>query len=90
MTSGPEAVMFLVTPGPAAGQETLANARQLYASADYKGALTMLNTLLAASPSPQDRQSIELYRTWTLPVRSASRRNGWMRRTGPWNWHERS
>jgi hypothetical protein len=58
--------MFLAAPGPAAGQETLANARQLYASADYKGALTMLNTLLAASPSPQERQSIELYRTFCL------------------------
>ena len=47
-------------------QESLANARQLYASADYKSALTMLNALLAASPSPQERQSIELYRTFCL------------------------
>ena len=47
-------------------QESLSDARQLYASADYKGALTMLNTLLAASPSPQERQSIELYRTFCL------------------------
>lgn len=49
-----------------AAQESLANARQLYASADYKSALTMLNALLAASPSPQERQSIELYRTFCL------------------------
>jgi protein TonB len=47
-------------------QESLSDARQLYASADYKGALTMLNTLLATSPSPQERQSIELYRTFCL------------------------
>lgn len=47
-------------------QESLANARQLYASADYKSALTMLNALLATSPSPQERQSIELYRTFCL------------------------
>jgi TonB family protein len=49
-----------------AAPESLANARQLYASADYKSALTMLNALLAASPSPQERQSIELYRTFCL------------------------
>ena len=49
-----------------APQESLASARQLYASADYKSALTMLNALLAESPSPQERQSIELYRTFCL------------------------
>lgn len=58
--------MILATPTPGAAQESLANARQLYASADYKAALTMLNTLLGASPSPQERQSIELYRTFCL------------------------
>ena len=49
-----------------AAQQSLASARELYASADYKSALTMLNALLAASPSPQERQSIELYRTFCL------------------------
>ena len=58
--------MLLAAVTPSAAQETLANARQLYASADYRSALTMLNTLLAASPSPQDRQSLELYRTLCL------------------------
>lgn len=58
--------MILAASTQSAAQETLANARQLYASADYRNALTMLNTLLAASPSPQDRQSIELYRTFCL------------------------
>jgi tetratricopeptide (TPR) repeat protein len=58
--------MILAAATSTAAQESFANARQLYASADYKGALTMLNTLLAASPSPQERQSIELYRTFCL------------------------
>jgi TonB family protein len=58
--------VILGTSTPGAAQETLANARQLYASADYKSALTMLNALLSASPSPQERQSIELYRTFCL------------------------
>jgi hypothetical protein len=57
-------ILAAVTTGSA--QESLTNARQLYASADYRSALTMLNTLLAASPSPQERQSIELYRTLCL------------------------
>jgi tetratricopeptide (TPR) repeat protein len=58
--------MILAASTQSAAQETLATARQLYASADYRSALTMLNTLLGASPSPQDRQSIELYRTFCL------------------------
>jgi hypothetical protein len=58
------AIILAASPGSA--QESLADARQLYASADYRGALTMLNTLLSASPSPQERQSLELYRTLCL------------------------
>lgn len=58
--------IILAALTPSSAQESLADARQLYASADYKGALTMLNTLLAASPSPQERQSLELYRTFCL------------------------
>ena len=58
--------MILAASTPGAAQESFANARQLYASADYRSALTMLNTLLAASPSPQERQSIEFYRTLCL------------------------
>jgi hypothetical protein len=60
------AILAPSTPGAAQEPQSLASARQLYASADYKAALTMLNTLLAASPSPQERQSIELYRTFCL------------------------
>jgi len=58
--------MILAALTPSAAQESLASARQLYASADYRSALTMLNTLLSASPSPQERLSIELYRTLCL------------------------
>jgi hypothetical protein len=57
---------IILAASPSAAQESLADARQLYASADYRSALTMLNTLLATSPSPQERQSIELYRTLCL------------------------
>lgn len=46
--------------------ESLTAARQLYASAEYGGALTMLNGLLATNPSGQERQSIDLYRTLCL------------------------
>ena len=49
--------MILAAFTPSAAQESLANARQLYASADYRSALTMLNTLLTATPSPQERQT---------------------------------
>lgn len=58
--------LILAVCTPSSAQESLANARELYASADYRSALTMLNTLLTASPSPQERQSIELYRTLCL------------------------
>jgi hypothetical protein len=58
--------MILAAVTTSSAQESLTNARQLYASADYRSALTMLNALLAASPSPQERQSIELYRTLCL------------------------
>jgi hypothetical protein len=58
--------IILAASLPSSAQDSFANARQLYASADYKGALIMLNTLLAASPTPQERQSIELYRTFCL------------------------
>jgi hypothetical protein len=57
---------MILAATPAAAQDSFANAQKLYASADYRNALTMLNTLLATSPSPQDRQAIELYRTLCL------------------------
>ncbi|HEY1308215.1 MAG TPA: energy transducer TonB [Vicinamibacterales bacterium] len=45
-------------------QGSLAAARQLYASADYRRALEALDRLTTANPSPRDRQSIDLYRTF--------------------------
>jgi len=45
-------------------QGSLAAARDLYASADYLAALDMLDRLVAAQPSPEDHQSIDLYRTF--------------------------
>jgi hypothetical protein len=59
-------VAILTMAAPLAAQDSLTAARQLYASAEYQGALTMLNTLRAANPSAVDRQSIELYRTFCL------------------------
>ncbi len=53
----------LAMPARLDAQESLSTARQLYASAEYGDALTMLNGLLDGNPSPQERQSIDLYRT---------------------------
>jgi hypothetical protein len=41
-------------------------ARQLYASADYRGALEMLDRLAAADSTRPDRPSIDLYRAFCL------------------------
>jgi hypothetical protein len=61
------AVAFvLAVPAAALGQESLAEARQLYASAEYHAALSMLNGLLAGSPPANERQSIELVRIFCL------------------------
>ena len=45
---------------------SLAAARTLYASAEYGGALDMLNGLISENPKSPERQSIELYRTLCL------------------------
>jgi len=50
-------------PAPAA---SLAAARTLYASAEYGGALEMLNGLLSENVAAQDRQAIDLYRALCL------------------------
>jgi TonB family protein len=50
-------------PAPAV---SLATARTLYASAEYGGALEMLNGLATAAPAGPERQSIELYRALCL------------------------
>lgn len=59
------AIAVSVTPRVVA-QGSLSAARQLYASAEYGDALTMLNALLAGNPPSEERQSIELYRTLCL------------------------
>lgn len=50
---------------PARGA-SLANARTLYASAEYGGALDMLNGLVSETPAGPERQAIELYRALCL------------------------
>ena len=58
--------VLLVTPSEVEAQQTLAAARDLYASAAYSDALAMLNNLSAREPARDDRQLIELYRTLCL------------------------
>jgi TonB family protein len=53
-------------PAPSLPTPSLAAARTLYASAEYGGALDMLNGLLTNNPAGQDRQSIDLYRALCL------------------------
>lgn len=60
------AVALVAMPARVDAQASLATARQLYVSAEYADALAMLNGLLASNPSPQDRQTIDLYRTLCL------------------------
>jgi len=56
----------LLHPADLKAQQSLSTARQLYASAEYKDALSMLDGLLKSNPGPQDRQAIDLYRTFCL------------------------
>ena len=58
--------VVLAMPLRLAAQDSLESARQLYASAEYKGALTMLDSLLKTNPISPDRQTIDLYRTFCL------------------------
>jgi hypothetical protein len=60
-------VAVLLLSGPKLhAQESLEAARQLYASAEYASALTMLNGLITSEFSREDRRSIALYRTLCL------------------------
>jgi TonB family protein len=59
-------LVLLLYPDDLIAQQSLTTARQLYASADYKDALSMLDGLLKTNPAPQDRQTIDLYRTFCL------------------------
>jgi TonB family protein len=57
---------LLLQPDDLIAQPSLATARQLYASAEYTDALSMLDGLLNTNPAQQDRQTIDLYRTFCL------------------------
>jgi hypothetical protein len=59
-------VIVLLSGWPLQGQDQLASARALYASAEYDNALEVLERLAGATASPRDRQEIELYRTLCL------------------------
>jgi TonB family protein len=53
-------------PAPSLAPPSLAVARTLYASAEYGGALEMLNGLLSEDQAASDRQAIDLYRALCL------------------------
>jgi hypothetical protein len=60
-------VAVLVLSGPRLhAQDSLEAARQLYASAEYTSALTMLNALSTTNSPREDRRAIALYRTLCL------------------------
>lgn len=59
-------IVLVVIPVRLHAEGSLSTARDLYASAAYDEALTMLNTLAPAAKAPEERQSIDLYRTLCL------------------------
>jgi len=60
-------VLLILASAPRVhAQEPLAAARQLYASAEYETALGVLNDLAAGSATPEERQTIDLYRALCL------------------------
>ena len=60
-------VAVLLLSGPRLhAQDSLEAARQLYASAEYTSALSMLNALSAADSPREERRAIALYRTLCL------------------------
>jgi len=59
------AVVLLAMPRVEA-QTSIEAAKNLYASAEYEGALTMLNSLMAGGHSREEQRSIELYRVLCL------------------------
>jgi TonB family protein len=60
-------VAVLLLSGPSLqAQDSLEAARQLYASAEYTSALTMLNALSTSESPREDRRAIALYRTLCL------------------------
>lgn len=60
------AALMLATAPRVHAEEPLTTARELYASASYDEALTLLNGMLNGSFSREEQQSIELYRALCL------------------------
>jgi hypothetical protein len=58
--------VLVVMPVRVRAEGSLAGARELYASAAYEDALAMLTGLASAAKAPDERQSIDLYRTLCL------------------------
>src|SRR5262249_57080063 len=58
--------LLLATAALHAQNNDLSAARDLYASAAYDEALTMLNRLRSSNPSPTDGRAIEQYRAFCL------------------------
>jgi len=62
-------LVIVLTPGVLAqtgSASSIDAARELYASADYRAALEMLDRLAATDPARPDRPSIDLYRAFCL------------------------
>ena len=62
-------LVIVLTPGVLAQTRpgnSIDPARELYASADYRAALEMLDRLAATDPARPDRPSIDLYRAFCL------------------------
>ena len=66
LTACAVAVCFLTFSARVEAEGSLAAARELYASAAYDDALTMLDGLLSGADAREQRQPIELYRTLCL------------------------
>jgi TonB family protein len=59
-------VFFLASAGTASADDTLASARELYASAAYEEALATLNRVRATGVPPTDAFAVEEYRVFCL------------------------
>lgn len=59
-------MLVMATASPAAAQDSLAGARDLYASAAYEDALALLNRLRSAGHPSDDARLIEQYRAFCL------------------------
>ena len=65
-TSCAAIALVAIAAGRAAGQESLGSARELYASAAYEDALTVLNRLQPAAASSDETRAIAQYRAFCL------------------------